>query len=66
MVDLYQMRAVVFALAKTFLRGATKYNYVQRIKYSAFEAAFLKHFYNEEFICHRYTNAEMQLLNFFC
>jgi hypothetical protein len=65
MVDLYQMRAVVLALVKTFLHDTTKYNHVQRMKYSAFEAAFLKHYYNKEFICHRYTNSEMQLLNFF-
>lgn len=46
MVDLYQMRAAVFALAKTFLRGIAKYDHDQRMKYSAFEVAFLKHFYN--------------------
>jgi hypothetical protein len=65
MVDLYQMRAAVFVLAKTFPRGTTKYDHVQRIKYPAFEITFLKNFYNEEFIYHRYNNAEMQLLNFF-
>jgi hypothetical protein len=65
MVDLYQMRAAVFAVAKTFLHGTTKYGHVRRMKDSAFEVAFLKHFYDEEFVCHRYTKAELQLLNFF-
>jgi len=65
MADLYQMRAAVFALAKTFLHGTTKYDHVQRMKDSAFEVTFLKHFYDEEFFCHRYTNAEIHPLNFF-
>jgi len=65
MADLYQMRAAVFALANVFLHGTTKYDQVQRMKDSAFEVAFLKHFYDEEFFCHRYTNAEIQLLDFF-
>jgi len=49
MVDLYQMRAAVFALAKTFLHGTTKYDHAQRMKVSAFDVTFLKHFYDEEF-----------------
>jgi len=53
MVDLYQMRAAVFAVAKTLLHGTEKYGHVQRMKGSAFEVAFLKHLYDEEFVCHR-------------
>ena len=48
MVDLYQMCAAVFALAKTFLQGTTKYDHAQRKKDPAFEVAFLKHFYDED------------------
>jgi hypothetical protein len=36
MVDLYQLRAAVFALARTFLHGTTKYDHVQRMNDSAF------------------------------
>ena len=53
MVDLYQMRAAVFAVAKNLLHGTEKYGHVQRMKGSAFEVAFLKHLYDEEFVCHR-------------
>jgi hypothetical protein len=46
MVDLYQMRTAVFALAKTFPHGKTKHDHVQRMKDSAFEVACLKHLYD--------------------
>ena len=48
MVDLYQMSAAVFALAKTFLHGTTKYDHVQRMTDSAFGVAMLKHFCHKE------------------
>jgi hypothetical protein len=50
MVDLYQMRAAVFALAKTFLRGTTKYDHIQRMNDSAFDVTSLTHFYDEVFL----------------